>query len=283
MLHHDKRLARFGLAHHPFTPATPPASCLLTPALEHVLTRCQHLATQGGFALVLGESGTGKSALLRCLQDRLRERPEMVLGVLSRPQASLADFYRELGSVFGVTLRPHNRWAGATELRQRWLDHWATAHQRPVLLLDEAQEMSHTVLNELRLLTTANLDTAALLTVVLAGDLRLKALLETADLLPLASRIRVQHRIEPASFDELTALFAHLLERAGNRSLATQGLAAACAEHAAGNRRTLIHLGAELLDAALEDPDCRILDEALFTRVVRPVAAAGSQRGRRTA
>ena len=283
MLPVDKRLARFGLSANPFTPATPPGACHLPAGLLHVLNRCLHLVGQGGFALIIGESGTGKSALLRCLQARLQERNELILGVISRPQASVADFYRELGALFGVGLSPHNRWAGATVLRERWLAHWGTAHQRPVLLLDEAQEMHGAVLNELRFLATADLDAAALLTVVLAGDLRLLAKLQSPELLPLASRIRIHHRTGSATSDELTALLFHLLERAGNRTLMTPGLAATCVEHAGGNRRTLINLGAELLDAAFADPDCQSLDETLFTRVVRPTAVPGSQRARRPA
>jgi type II secretory pathway predicted ATPase ExeA len=279
----DKRLARFGLSANPFTPATPPAFCHLTPEMQHVLSRCQHLVGQGGFALITGETGTGKSTLLRCLHARLQERDELVLGVLSRPQASLADFYRELGALFGVTLTPHNRWAGAQVLRERWSTHWGTTNLRPVLFLDEAQDMRVAVLNELRLLTTAALDTDALLTVFLAGDQRLVEQFQTPELLPLASRLRIQYRTGPAKPEELRLVLDHLLAQAGNRKLMTDGLKATCVEHACGNRRVLIHLGAELLDAALEDHDCESLDEQLFTRVVRPQQAPGALRSKKSA
>ena len=124
-----------------------------------------------------------------------------------RPQASLADFYRELGELFGVPLRPHNRWASAKALRDRWLQHIDTALSRPVLLVDEAQEMAPTVFAELRLLASAELDSRSILTAVLAGDDRLCARLETPELLPLASRIRARLRTEalPAA-DLLTAV-----------------------------------------------------------------------------
>ena len=78
--------------------------------------------------------------------------------MLSRPQASLADFYREMGDLFGVELRPHNRWGGAKVLRERWQTHIDAALSRPVLLVDEAQEMQPAVLAELRLLSSAELD-----------------------------------------------------------------------------------------------------------------------------
>ena len=58
------------------------------------------------------------------------------------------DFYRELGDVFAVPLKPHNRWDGFKALRERWLAHLESSRRRPVLLVDEAQEMSVAVLSE---------------------------------------------------------------------------------------------------------------------------------------
>ena len=80
----------------------------------------------------------------------------MTVGVISRPQANIADFYREMGELFGVELRPHNRYAGAKILRQRWQAHIHSTLSRPVLLVDEAQEMQPSVLAELRLLASAD-------------------------------------------------------------------------------------------------------------------------------
>jgi type II secretory pathway predicted ATPase ExeA len=280
----DKRLARFGLSFHPFTLAVPTAACQVTPAMAHLIGRCDHLIASGGFAVISGDSGTGKSTLLRLLHARLGERTDLVTGVLTRPQAKIADFYRELGALFGVSLAPHNRWAGAQVLRERWQAHWGTSHQRPVLIIDEAQEMQVTVLSELRLLATAELDAVALLSVILAGDARLNELLQARELMPLASRIRIHHRTAAATITELAQLLEHLLTRAGNPSLMTDGLKHSLVEHACGNRRSLVHLADQLLDAALEDPACATIDESLFARVMRaPVTGAGAGAGAGTA
>ena len=67
----------------------------------------------------------------------------MQLATISHPQSNLADFYRELGDMFAVPLRPHNRWGGFKALRERWLAHLQSCRRRPVLLIDEAQEMSN--------------------------------------------------------------------------------------------------------------------------------------------
>ena len=120
-------------------------------------------------------AGTGKSVTLRILADRLEAKRDVKVGIVSRPQSSLSDFYREMGDLFGVELAPHNRWAGAKVLRDRWQAHIDASLSRPVLIVDEAQEMKPAVLAELRLLSSARLDSHILLTVVLAGDERVPA------------------------------------------------------------------------------------------------------------
>jgi hypothetical protein len=93
----------------------------------------------------------------------------VTVGVLSRPQSGTADFYRELGDLFGVTLTPHNRWAGSKALREKWLAHIESSLFRPVLIIDEAQEMKPIVLAELRLMSSMDLDARSVLTVASAA------------------------------------------------------------------------------------------------------------------
>ena len=137
-----------------------------------------------------------------CSSGSRRQR-DVTVGVITRPQAGLADFYREMGDLFGVELRPHNRWAGAKVLRERWQAHIDSTLSRPVLIVDEAQEMQPAVLAELRLLASADLDCHILLTVVLAGDGRLVERLRSEEFLPLGSRMRVRLALERATPDEL--------------------------------------------------------------------------------
>ncbi len=96
--------------------------------------RVQQLLGEGGFALVTGAPGTGKPAALRILAASLATQRDVIVGVVSRPQAAIADFYREMGDLFGAELRPHNRWGGAKILRQRWHAHIQSTLSRPVLL-----------------------------------------------------------------------------------------------------------------------------------------------------
>src|SRR5205807_3552602 len=136
---------------NPFSSSCPTDGLVLTKAIDHFAWRVENLAREGGFAQMMGPPGAGKSAGLRLVANRLSNLREVRVAELERPQAGLADFYRELGDLFGVELTPHNRWAGAKVLRERWKAHLETVLFRPVLLVDEAQEMITPVLKELRL------------------------------------------------------------------------------------------------------------------------------------
>ena len=267
-----KLLQLYGLTWNPFAPDVPTDALLATARIESFAWRVEHLAREGGFAAIVGDPGTGKSVTLRLLAARLAGLRDVVVGVLTRPQAGVADCYRELGHLFGVTLSPHNRWAGAKALRDTWLAHIDAALFRPVLLVDEAQDVRTEVLNELRLLASADLDARVILTVVLAGDRRLQERLRDVDLLPLESRLRVKLLLDGASRDDRALCLRHALEQAGNPRLLTPGLLDALVDHAGGNHRTLMaHAQAWLLAGAeRERPQ---LDEPLFFEIFAPAPA----------
>jgi type II secretory pathway predicted ATPase ExeA len=262
-------LQLYGLKWNPFSPEIPTEALVVSPRLDHFGWRLEHLAREGGFALLTGDPGTGKSAALRLVAARLAALRDLVVGVLEHPQSGVSDFYRELGHLFGVSLAPRNRWGGFKALRDKWHAHIEATLARPVLVIDEAQEMSTAVLSELRLLVSAHFDSHALLTVVLAGDGRLAERFHADELQPLASRIRVRLRLERAAPQELTEVLRHLCATAGNPRLMTPELVTTLAEHAAGNLRILHGLAADLLAAGAQR-EVKQLDEHLYLEVFAP-------------
>jgi len=276
-----KLLSLYGLKWNPFSPELPQEALLMTPKIESFCWRIeQTLVREGGFALVIGESGTGKSVAVRLLNERLSKVREATVGELEHPSSGIADFYREMGELFGVPLKPHNRWNGFKVLREKWQLHIDQALVRPVLLVDEAQEMDPAVLGELRFLSSTRFDSRIILTVVLAGDFRLTEMLRTADLVPLGTRIRARLTMDHASVEELLACLKYLVAAAGNAKLMTPELMTTICEHAAGNYRLMSNLAGELLDAAAQRERTQ-LDEKLYLEVFaakapppRPAAAA---------
>jgi type II secretory pathway predicted ATPase ExeA len=264
-----KLLSLWGLKWNPFSPEVPGEALLVTPPIESFAWRVEQLVQEGGFALICGESGTGKSVALRIVASRLSALRDVTVGVLERPQSKHNDFYRELGDIFSVKLIPSNRWGGFRALRERWRAHVASTRIKPVLLIDEAQEMAPQVLSELRILSSADFDATSLLTVVLSGDGRLWELLRQEELIPLGSRIRTRLKTEVASREELLELLSHALSKAGNASLMTPELMDTLVDHCAGNYRVLMTMCGELLAHGMTH-EIQQLDEKFYLEVFQP-------------
>jgi general secretion pathway protein A len=138
------------------------------------------------------------------------------------------------------------------------------------------------VLAELRLLSSAKLDSHILLTVVLAGDGRLLERLRSDELAPLGSRMRVRLALERSTPDELQELLVHALQKAGAVKLMTPELIATLADHAQGNPRALMNIAGELLSVAAQR-EARHIDEKLFLEscAAPPVPETKTARQRR--
>jgi type II secretory pathway predicted ATPase ExeA len=274
-----KLLSLWGLKWNPFSPELPSEGLLVTPKIESFAWRVEQLVQEGGFALISGESGTGKSVALRIVALRLSTLRDVVVGVLERPQSKNADFYRELGEIFSVKLRPSNRYGGFKALRERWKAHVSSSRIKPVLLVDEAQEMDPDVLSELRILSSADFDATSLLTIVLAGDGRLLDLLRHQDLVPLCTRIRTRLCTEAATRDELLELLKHALVKAGNATLMTEQLMDVLVDHSAGNYRLLMTMSAELLAYGIAH-EVNQLDEKFYLELFHPKGPMSKKKAR---
>ena len=261
-----KLLALYGLKWNPFRPDMPTEALWEPSELDSFFFRLENLVMTGGFAMITGEPGLGKSKLLQIIAHRLSRLQDVVVGVMERPQSSLADFYREMGDLFGVNLSPANRYGGFKALRTRWHNHIQNTLFRPVLLIDEAQEMATHSLNEIRLLASHNFDSQSLLTTLVCGDTRLPEKFRSTALLSLGTRMKVRLVMEPLSPQTLLECLQHSLEQAGAPHLMTQGLKETLVDHAGGNLRILNSMADDLLLQAARR-EAPLLDEKLFHEV----------------
>ncbi len=269
-------LTQFGLKWNPFSTELPTEALFVSAKINDFFWRIENVhVREGGFALIVGDPGTGKSVVLRALADRLERQTDLTVGILNHPQSNLGDFYRELAEVFGVSLKPSNRWGGFKTLRERWIAHLEATRTRCCLLIDEAQEMSPKTLLELRLLASARFDSQPLLAVVLSGDGRLNEALARDELLPLGTRIRVRLALDYASHEELAGCLDHLLDSAGAASLMSKSLKHTLCERAGGNYRVMTNMAAQLLAVAAQR-QLTALDDKLYLEVFAPPTSTTS-------
>jgi len=275
-----KLLALYGLKYNPFVPNLPTEAIWVKPETENFTHRVQAMIPQGGFALITGDPGQGKSKTLQWISHVLSAMPDITVGVMERPQSKLADFYRELGELFGVALTPMNRYGSFKTLRAKWKAHCQSSLLRPVLLIDEAQEVSPVCLTELRLLQSVSFDSESLLFTILCGDGRLPDMFRSPELLPLGSRIRTRLLLTPHTPEQLREYLNFALEQAGYHQLMTPELIQVLAAHSLNNLRVLNNTAAEMLAAATERNLPR-LDESLYFELFTP-APSKSRRSKTT-
>ena len=265
--------ALHGLKWNPFSPDIPTEALYIPPPIENFIWRIENTHVQeGGFALIVGDPGTGKSCLLRLLSEKLNQVQGLTVGTFTHPQSSVRDFYHELGDLFDIPIKAHNRWHSFKSLRQKWQNHIENNCIKPVLLIDEAQEMQTSVMNELRLLNSHRYDSKNLLTVIFAGnDSLLDRFRSTTSLLPLGSRIRKRLHMEHATSQQLLDCLNHLLEKAGNTLLMSETLMNTICDHSLGNYRIMTTLANELLEEACKRKLTH-MDEKLYFEVFAPPA-----------
>jgi type II secretory pathway predicted ATPase ExeA len=259
----------YGLKYNPFLPDIPRQALYTIPGTENFELRVQSMAKQGGFAMITGDPGMGKSKTLQKIAHFLEQIPDLTVGVMQRPQSKLGDFYRELGELFNVGLSPANRYGGFKALRERWITHCQSTLFKPVLLIDEAQQVSAECLTELRIMQSHQFDSQNLLFTILCGDNRLADRFRTADLLPLGSRIGPRLKLEPLAPEQLQDYLNFAMDQAGNSRLMSEELIRTLAAHAANNLRVLNQMAAELLAAAAQQNLAQI-DASLFFKLFSP-------------
>jgi len=265
-MNNKQLLAYYGLKWNPFLPSIPVEALWHPPQMNSFIFRLENMIMNGGFALISGEPGLGKSKTLQIIAHKFSKLDEVIVGVMERPQSSVSDFYREMGVLFGVNLSPANRYGGFKDLRDRWKNHVKTTLFRPILLIDEAQEMLTGCLNELRLLNSVNFDSQNLLTTVICGDDRLPERFRTRTLVSLGSRMQFRLKLDPYTRDDLLDYMGHCLNQAGAPHLMTKTLIKTLVDHCAGNLRVLNNMASELLASGIEK-ELSQLDEKLFIEV----------------
>ncbi|WP_166839208.1 ExeA family protein [Rheinheimera pleomorphica] len=205
----------FGLNSAPFSIAPNPDFMYLSPRHAEALAHLRFgLGEAGGFVLLTGEVGTGKTTVSRCLLQELDERAEVAF-ILNPTLSEL-----ELLAAICDELKIRYKKSDASlkllgdKIKARLLKNHA-AGKHTLLIIDEAQHLQPAVLEQLRLLTNLETNTRKLLQVILIGQPELQQLLKRNDLRQLAQRITARYHLLPLSLDEVKQYLKFRLQVAG--------------------------------------------------------------------
>lgn len=206
--------AFFGLKDNPFSIAPNPHYLFLSDRHREALAHLTYgLGETGGFVLLTGEVGTGKTTVSRCLLNQLPENTDtaFILNPALTELELLATLCDELKISYGEspTLKQ------LTDRISAFLLENHSKGRNTVLIIDEAQHLKAEVLEQLRLLTNLETDTKKLLQVILIGQPELQQLLKRQELRQLAQRITARYHLLPLTIEEVALYVQHRLQVAG--------------------------------------------------------------------
>ncbi|MBX3637650.1 MAG: AAA family ATPase, partial [Rubrivivax sp.] len=206
----------FGLDSEPFSIAPDPRFLFMSErhreALAHLL---YGLGGGGGFVLLSGEIGAGKTTVCRCFLEQVPAT--CTVAYIFNPRLTVTELLQTVADEFGIALPPGAGGKALVDALNAFLLRLHAEGRQAVLVIDEAQSLSAEVLEQLRLLT--NLETAErkLLQIVLIGQPELRALLARPELEQLNQRVIARYHLGALSQAETAAYVRHRLGVAGAR------------------------------------------------------------------
>ncbi|WP_321532673.1 XrtA/PEP-CTERM system-associated ATPase [uncultured Desulfuromonas sp.] len=207
--------AYFGLTTKPFELVPNPQFLFLSHSHRKAINYLSYgLQERAGFILLAGEVGSGKTTIIRNLIKDLDE--DIALSRVFNTRADARQVLAMINEDFGLTVENKDKVTLLSELYD-YLVELHAAGKRAVIIIDEAQNLSVEVLEEIRLLSNLEADSAKLLQIVLVGQPELLSMITQPELRQLRQRIGIHCHLEPLTRDETEAYVYHRLETAGNR------------------------------------------------------------------
>jgi type II secretory pathway predicted ATPase ExeA len=204
----------FGLKANPFNVNPDPRYLFLTRHTEEALACLTYgIQSRKGFVLLTGEVGTGKTTLINKLLEWLRLQ-QVATAFVFNSRLNVPQFLDYMMTDFGIPCESESK----SQLLQRlynWLLDRYRAGETAVLIVDEAQNLSDEVLEEIRMLTNLETFTEKLLQIVLVGQPELEAKLKQPQLRQLRQRLTLRAKTHPLTLEETKAYIQQRLRIAG--------------------------------------------------------------------
>jgi general secretion pathway protein A len=228
----------YGFSEEPFHVNPDPRFLYLTETHRQALnSMIQGILDRNGFILILGELGSGKTTLIQHLLNTIDRKVKAV--AIFRPQRTYEELLEDVLRELKVPSAPQNKVSLVRQLNDYL--HSLTPDQTLVILIDDAQDLSPEIMEELRLLPTPETLSAKKLQIVLVGQPELKARLDSPNLRELRQRVEIMDEIRPLNEGESRQYIAHRLEKVDSevsKVFTPEAIELIC-RHARGNPRTL--------------------------------------------
>lgn len=226
--------AFYGLNDNPFSIAPNPHYMFLSDRHREALAHLTYgLGETGGFVLLTGEVGTGKTTVSRCLLQQIPDNTDTAF--ILNPSLTELELLATLCDELEISYGENPTLKQLTDLISMYLLNNHKNGRNTVLIIDEAQHLRSEVLEQLRLLTNLETNTKKLLQVILIGQPELQQLLKRQDLRQLAQRITARYHLLPLNREEIALYVLHRLQVAGRHEpLFTRKAIAALHKHSGG-------------------------------------------------
>jgi|GEM_PF-2532883 len=206
----------FNLFCTPFQLTPDPDFLFLGKEHKRALTYLRYgISSNTGFILVTGEVGTGKTTLIRQIMKELQD--DIKVARVNNTLVSSEQLISMINEDFGIETKGKDKTEMLRDLSEFIIDQYAQGF-RTTLIIDEAQNLSPELLEEIRLLSNLETDKSKLLQIILAGQPELKNKLAVPELRQLRQRINISCHINPLNREETEEYIMHRLEVAGNRN-----------------------------------------------------------------
>jgi general secretion pathway protein A len=206
-------LQHFGLIRAPFEMTPDPAFLYLGEShQEGLATLVYGVRARKGFVMLTGEVGTGKTTLLHALLSQLE--PSTLAAFVFNPRLEPLDFFRVLFEEFGIETRCTTKAEYLIALNKFLIERLERDHPT-LLIVDEAQNLSGDMLEEIRLLSNLETPTSKLIQIMLVGQPELEEKLSRQELRQLRQRIVLRFRLRPFDMDETEHYVHERLRLAG--------------------------------------------------------------------
>lgn len=207
--------AFFNLTQKPFDLLPDPDFLFMSSSHKKALSYLDYgIRERVGFILLTGEVGSGKTTIIRNLIKK--NLTDVVLSKIFNTRVDSEQLVAMINDDFGLSIINKDKITLLRDLNAFLIDQFVKGN-KPVLIIDEAQNLNHDLLEEIRMLSNLETDNAKLLQIILVGQPELRKTLASPTLIQLRQRISINCHIQPLSRPEIELYILHRLEKAGDR------------------------------------------------------------------